>query len=106
MPKKIKQASSQPGAPREKHFEFPSSHTLALDPTNVIHLYKINEQPKRCWKRGNMLVLTATREKNARNSKVFKYGKKKRKERKIKWIAHRDQQILAAVTKRKSLVEG
>lgn len=31
MPKKIKQASSQPEAPREKHFEFPSSHTLAVD---------------------------------------------------------------------------
>ena len=31
MPKKIKQASSQPGATREKYFEFPSSHTLAVD---------------------------------------------------------------------------
>lgn len=78
MPKKIKQTSSQSGAPREKHFEFPSSHTLALDPTNVIHLYKINEQPKRCRKRGNMLVLKRTLEttkslsmerKNARNGK-------------------------------------
>ena len=29
--KKIKQASAQPGATREKHFEFPSSHTLAVD---------------------------------------------------------------------------
>lgn len=77
-PKKIKQASLQAGAPREKHFEFPSSHTLAVDPKNVKHLYKINEQQKLCRKRDNMLVLTTTREKNARNSKVFKYGKEKR----------------------------
>lgn len=31
MPKKIKQASLQAGAPRETHFEFASSHTLAVD---------------------------------------------------------------------------
>ena len=64
MPKKIKQASSQPEAPREKHFEFPSSHTLAVDPKNVKHLYRINEQQKLCRKRDNMLVLTTIREKN------------------------------------------
>ena len=40
MPTKIKQASSQPGATREKHFEFPSSHTLAVDPNNFKHLDK------------------------------------------------------------------
>lgn len=77
MPKKIKQASSQPGAPREKHFEFPSLHILAVDPKNFKHLYKINEQQNLCRKRDIILVLTTTREKNARNSKVFKYGKEK-----------------------------
>ena len=77
-----------------------------MDPKNFKHLYKINEQQKLCRKRDNILVLTTTREKNARNSKVFKYERKNAKERKIKWIAHGDQQILAAVTKRKSPVEG